>query len=35
MVASERKWFPTEVKAEQFWMKVIIEKDGQLKVLEI
>lgn len=30
LVDSERNWFPTPIKAENFWMKVTVEKNGKL-----
>src|SRR4030095_2378474 len=34
IVDSERNWFPTHVKAENFWMKITVENDGRLIALE-
>jgi catechol-2,3-dioxygenase len=34
IVDSERDWFPTNVKAENFWMKIEVENDGKLIELE-
>lgn len=34
IVGSERNWFPTDVKAESFWMKVLVKKDGNLITLK-
>lgn len=33
IVDPERNWFPTNIKAENFWMKVLIEKHGKLIAL--
>jgi len=34
LVDSERNWFPTNVKAENFWMKILIENNGSFIELE-
>ena len=34
IVDSERNWFPTQVKAENFWMKIMVKSNGKLIELE-
>jgi len=34
LVDSQRNWFPTQIKAESFWMEVCLENNGNLIKLE-